>query len=96
MSPPPRPPVVDYGHADEAECRSCGAPIYFWRQPSGRVMPVDREPAGPREPRGLYARAGQGFRSLTAHEKRGAGPAHLPHFATCPNASKWRKRDQPD
>lgn len=61
---------------DHAECRSCGAVIYWVTMPSGRKMPLDR---------GRQVRVGyvedQGFVALGTY---------VPHWATCPNAREHR------
>lgn len=73
-----------------SHCRSCGAEIIWARTDSGHLMPVDAHPdaegrlalsPGDPEPRVSYA-FGNGERSL-----------HRPHFATCPDADSWRRRD---
>ena len=92
MSAPPPP----------GRCRSCGAAVYFAKTATGSTMPVDAEPS----PRGnvqLRLRNGevhaavldqeQAERLRLAAEVLGSPlPLRLSHFATCPNASSWRKR----
>lgn len=78
-----------------AECRSCGAEIYWAITNNGKRMPVDYLPTPegtiaieyPKGP--LLAIVLHGDELLAARE---AGePLHLSHFATCPNAASHRK-----
>lgn len=70
-------------------CRSCGAAIFWAETESGKAMPVDvvpvdegnleiQLPMDPREP--LIARVVS------------VGHRYKSHFATCPQASKWRTK----
>lgn len=69
-----------------SKCRSCGAPIIWALTDSGRRMPVDENTDG----RGnlMLVR-----RETTVYVKVvpiGRGN-HRPHFATCPQATEWRR-----
>lgn len=65
------------------KCRSCHAPIFYARTPSGTSMPID---AGTRIDGNLVIVDG------VAHVRPDAyGPKFVAHFATCPEAKKWRK-----
>lgn len=76
-------------------CRSCGAPIIWARTPSGRTIPIDRQPTDDGNVRVTY----DGHKAhaqvvgkpdlFTADE-----PRHTSHFATCPNADQHRKKDR--
>ena len=58
-----------------ATCRSCGAEIVWLQTNSGKRIPVDAETCPDGEAERLY------------QPEHG----HVSHFATCPQAGKWRK-----
>lgn len=76
-------------------CKSCGAEIKWIKMTSGKMMPVDITPV-------RYLRApllgnltfitedGYIDRGFTSYKPDSEG--YISHFATCPNASKHRKR----
>ena len=67
-------------------CRSCGAPIE-WRQTAatGKLIPLDLEP---RTDGNLVVTGG-----LASQAKMFDPPEsrRVSHFATCPQAAKWRR-----
>lgn len=63
---------------DVQKCRSCGKPIIWVETSAGKKMPLDAKP----EKRFVI-----GSKSGKAHLL----DTHLSHFATCPDAGKWRK-----
>jgi hypothetical protein len=74
-------------------CTSCGAPIIWAVTVSGAAMPVDVQPSArgnllleesedPRQP--PFATVVRG------RQPAGPKPLRLSHFATCPDAKKWR------
>lgn len=68
------------------KCRSCGADIIWALSDHGKRMPVNAEMA-----------SGSGFvlEGDPPRARLSVGEAvHLSHFATCPQAGKWRKRDR--
>ena len=65
-------------------CRDCNAPIEWARTTSGKWMPI--EGTAQDEKANLMLRNG----IVTVVEK-GRG-RYRPHFATCPEAEKWRRR----
>lgn len=75
------------------KCKSCGADLVFIRTKSGKYMPCDARPRWFAEVKGG---------SLTYVTPEGAvkhgefcSPGergYIPHWVTCPAASKWRKR----
>lgn len=79
-------------------CRSCGAAILWVQMESGKRMPLD---ATPTEAGTVIIRCGPELGRETGHvetkaeaEARRASPspvAFTSHFATCPQAGKWRK-----
>lgn len=84
--------------SEAATCRSCGAAILWIKMESGKTMPLD---ATPTEAGTVIIRCGPEPGRETGHvetkveaEARRAGPspvAFTSHFATCPQAGKWRK-----
>lgn len=81
------------------KCRSCGAKIIWAVTEKGRRMPIDPQPVGrgniqlrqqpPLPPLAVYL--GQ---DTIAHLPPGQLERLLTsHFATCPQANKWRKKD---
>ena len=66
----------DYnGDPVEANCRSCGAEIYFVKR-HGKWSPINRKKLK------IFFRRGNEWLCIEAHES---------HFSTCPQADKWRK-----
>ena len=78
-------------------CRSCGAPITWIRTKNGKPHPVD--PAKHYIIKGegsatLVTEAGTFIRGEFVSVEEGAnGEGYISHFATCPNASRWRRRE---
>ncbi len=82
-----------------ARCRSCGAPIIWARTEAGKPMPVDADPIDGGNV--LLVATGTATpiaRSHPAVDPRidglavEAAPRHTSHFATCPQAGKWRRK----
>lgn len=78
-------------------CRSCGAPIAWASTAAGHRMPVDPKPVldgnvvldstgGSTVPRAVVYRPGD--------PSMPSGDRYKSHFATCPNATKHRKKDR--
>lgn len=77
-----------------ATCASCGAPIVWAETVNGHPMPVDAEARTDgnitlieREtlpPVALYGKVTQ--------PELGDPPRYVSHFATCPQATQWRRR----
>lgn len=67
-------------------CRSCGAPIMFKRTFKGRRMPLDVERDAPPPNANVLV---SGDRCSVVAPGEGT---HTSHFATCPNASKHRRK----
>jgi hypothetical protein len=69
-------------HFSTAKCRSCGAYIVWLKTSTGKNMPVDADSLDEAE---------------IEHGERpvfDAKEGHISHFATCPDAGKFRKRDK--
>jgi hypothetical protein len=76
-----------------ATCRSCRAPIWWCRTPTGRSIPVDPEPVsqGNLVVGERTAYAGRAARVLRSGEEPAEGETrHVSHFATCPDADRHR------
>jgi len=85
-----------------SQCRSCKAPVVWARTTHGRSVPLDAEDMGGWEaplhvddgnlkPTGDRVPAGAGQTVMVVRYVR-AGEGDLrTHFATCPDASSWRK-----
>lgn len=70
----------------------CGAPIIFARSDStGRIMPLDAAPV----PIGTWKLTRDLFTEVVAFSMRAGSDPELrvSHFATCPNASAFRRRE---
>ena len=77
-----------------ATCSSCGAPVIWAETVNGHPMPIDLEARADgnielveREtlpPVALYVKVTQ--------PTLGDAPRFVSHFATCPDATEWRKR----
>ena len=80
------------------KCRSCGAAIIWSETITSRLMPLDAEPVkegnivlGLRKnlpPLALY----QTEQQLERLREKGE-LLYMSHFVTCPQASKWRKKE---
>lgn len=87
---------------DHSTCRSCGADILWVVTEAGRKMPLDPQSCldgnialGP--PAAGLASADPSIATVLTNEAmercRALGvPLYKPHFATCPNATKHRKK----
>jgi hypothetical protein len=72
----------DMAHFNTAKCRSCGAYIVWLKTRAGINMPVDADSVDDVE-----IEAGE---MPLFDAKQG----HISHFATCPAAAIYRKRDK--
>jgi len=68
-------------------CGSCGAPIVWAHNVYGKREPIDAAPVAG----GNIVLVGLGEPPRAEHVKPGVG-THVSHFATCPDARKWRRR----
>lgn len=74
------------------KCRSCGRPIIWTITSKGKRMPVDAEPS----PDGNVA-LDEGPDGAVRASVTGPAPGLIPeprytsHFATCPEAARWRR-----
>lgn len=76
-----------------ARCRSCGAEILFIKTGKG-MMPVNAEPVQFNYQLGAKDRVVTGNGEVLPADIREDGKERgwISHFATCPDASKFRKR----
>lgn len=69
-------------------CSSCKAPIFWALTAKGKRMPLDAQP----DPQGIVWLHGGVAHVGDQPPAMGATDRYTSHFATCPNAGKWRKR----
>lgn len=77
-------------------CRSCGKPIVWIKMQTGNWMPCDegmvpykQDPEGPAT---VIAQHGEAIRCRLEFDGIPTGLARTSHFATCPDADKFRNR----
>jgi hypothetical protein len=84
-----------------SKCRSCGAPV-IWTitEGEGKTMPVDAEPVEDGnirlEERGQKTNMGTPAPTAiydTTESLFGSSNRYVSHFATCPEATQWRKEN---
>jgi hypothetical protein len=71
-------------------CRSCGAPLrWAVSAATGKAMPLNFEPSGD----GNVVLRADGKAVVVTAAERGAyaGPFYTSHFATCPDARRFRR-----
>lgn len=79
-------------------CRGCGKPIIWIRMHSGKKIPVDLEEVA------YEQKAGGSLKIVTpngevlsaerpADPQKATGIGYISHFATCPKADAFRKRE---
>jgi hypothetical protein len=69
-------------------CKSCGASIFYAPTTKGKLMPLDVKP----DPKGLVWLFGGVARVGDQPAAMGVTEKFTSHFATCPQAGKWRRR----
>jgi hypothetical protein len=69
-------------------CRSCGAPVRWAITQHENRMPVDPEPVE----NGNLILIDRDGELHVAHAVPGT---HVSHYATCPDAERWRRRSGP-
>jgi len=83
-----------------AKCKACGAPIVWIEMESGKKMPCDAEQvvywqdkqgeATIITPNGETIRA-----TLIPQATDPTGIGYIPHWATCPHATHFKRKDSP-
>jgi hypothetical protein len=78
----------------QEKCRSCGADIVWCQTGKGKAMPVDAEPCADGNV-AITASQVPGqlpFANVLTPPTLGLEALHKSHFATCPDADRWRVR----
>lgn len=77
-----------------SRCRSCGADIIWIKMASGKAMPCDADPIPYCEvfSGGMKLVTKNGEIVQGAYDGTSENVAYQSHFATCPDANKFRKR----
>lgn len=76
--------------ARRAACSSCNAPVLWVTTDAGKMMPVDAEPRAD----GNVAVVGAECHAYDMEDAMRSRPRFVSHFATCPDAPRWRRADQ--
>lgn len=78
------------------KCKSCGATIIWVQTESGKGMPCDAKPIPYREdPAGsLTLITSEGKVVKAKPDATSDTFGYVSHFATCPHADAWRKKDK--
>jgi hypothetical protein len=71
-----------------AQCRSCDALIQWAETLDGNFMPLDLDAT----PTGTLVVINGKVRLATDDDRRLRRPLYVSHFATCPQAAKWRRQ----
>lgn len=80
-----------------SKCRSCGAPIIWITTKAGKAIPCDAEPIffnladlDDKDAKFLIKDDGEVAKGIV--NPAGDLVGHTSHFATCPQADKWRRK----
>jgi hypothetical protein len=73
-------------------CRSCGAPIKWAEAASGKRIPFDLQPSSSPIDRWIIVRERCLLCTQEYFEKNPDAERYRPHWATCPHATKHRRR----
>jgi len=71
-----------------AYCKSCTAPIDWVQTVDGNWIPIDVEPSAT----GNLVVINGHSQLATDDDRRLRRPLYVSHFATCPQAAKWRRQ----
>lgn len=75
-----------------SRCRSCRAEVVWAKTPANKDAPFHLDPMG----RWTLVRATDGhLKAFGATMVTPAAERYTSHFATCPQADAWRKREAP-
>ena len=78
------------------KCRECGKPLYWVQTKAGKYLPCDEGmTAYKKDPEGkdtLIAQDGSTIRCRLQFEGEPDGYARMPHWATCSNPDKFRRK----
>ena len=79
-----------------AVCKACGAEIVWLRSPKGKWIPCNEGlveyKADEDGEDSVINQDGEVIRCTFEFECKPTGLARIPHWATCPDGDKWRKR----
>ena len=79
-----------------AKCKSCGAPVVWRETPRGKWLPLDEGmipyKADTKGTDVLVNDSGEVIRCRLSFDGAPDGMARMPHWATCPNADKHRRK----
>lgn len=69
-----------------SNCRSCGAPVVWIKSKRGKWLICDKEP--------VVGSLGEvlTFNDGSVRKCKEGELGYITHFATCPDAKKWRKK----
>lgn len=76
-------------------CKSCGAPIFWVQAPSGKWIPCDEGLKPFKYGKGkdyVVTQNGNVINCLLDFDGEPSGMARTPHWATCPDADKYRRK----
>lgn len=84
--------------------KACGAKIIFIKTAAGKSMPCDADPklykADKRGKAIFITQNGETIRGIEVFQpedvSKATGVGYIPHWATCPEAGKFKKRDKLD
>lgn len=79
---------------DTVPCAACQRPMHYVHTAAGRTMPLDPEPVEVQDDRanwhrGLFVYAPEGH--VRSARPEDPGPFFRSHFATCPEADRFRR-----
>lgn len=83
-----------------AQCKACGAPIVWIAMQSGKSMPCDAaQIAYSADKTGkdtVITPNGETLRAtINPPPEEATGIGYIPHWATCPHANKFKRKDTP-
>ena len=82
-----------------AKCRGCGASIVWLQTANGKMMPCDPTPVPYWEKEKATGKIVTKDGRIVSCEFHGVfgeqtGVGYIPHFATCPNAADFKRREK--
>lgn len=85
-------------HIMAGTCRGCGAALVWIPTPGGKSMPCDAEQVLYRARKGAKGKVvtpnGQVLSAdINVQPEQAPGVGYVPHWATCPEAEKFRRRE---